>query len=303
LPRHGVICPARVASPMQSAFFPQGQGAGGPRSPDRGSLASRGSAGSPPDSAERARSSGGPGAGAGAAPRHAKPAYAYAYGGGGPGAPTRGPRFPSSRRYLWDRTPAGAQVLVSTADLLPQLSISASALAALAAAAAAGAAPAFPLQLSFAATNTYQLTGLLQGADAGPGGAPLRGSASSVRATVALLPAGDAAGDGEALLRAGGGEDALAAAVAAHLDTLGPARVAEVGLGSGAGRGWMTRAEAGLCCSTMAHRTLPPTPLADPAPLPHRSCSRSASAPCPPHPRAPRRRCSRAPCCPAAACC
>lgn len=27
---------------------------------------------------------------------------------------SRGIRFPSSRRFLWDRTPAGAQVLINT---------------------------------------------------------------------------------------------------------------------------------------------------------------------------------------------
>ena len=60
---------------------------------------------STPDASEqRPRSAGGLLAASGAGTHEAGSAYA---------AP-RGLRFPSSRRYLWDRTPAGAQVLVST---------------------------------------------------------------------------------------------------------------------------------------------------------------------------------------------
>lgn len=179
-------------------------------------------------------------------------------------AAARGVRFPLSRRYLWDRTPAGPQVLVSVQvrqhgrstpwkpgvgcarqparhsssaqrarrpppksrtthnqDLLPRLSIAASALASVADGAAAYAAVgdgSVPLRLTFAATNTYQLTGLLQGAD------PLAGPAPLGAATVPVqLSAEEPGGAGDTA-----GREALLAALAARLDAPCSARIGDV---------------------------------------------------------------------------
>jgi hypothetical protein len=153
--------------------------------------------------------------------------------------------FPSSRRYLWDRTPAGAQVLVSAPDLLPRLSISAAALARLAASVADqpssgsgggtnSSTSSVALRLSFATTGAYQLTALLQEADAvAPGGdAAAAQQQQQQQQQVACLLLRDAAADcgsDAALLAAAGATDeALSGALAACLDRPGPAQISDV---------------------------------------------------------------------------
>jgi hypothetical protein len=176
------------------------------------------------------------------------------------------------------------------------MSISASALARIAGSPTA-AAPAVPLRLSFAASGTYQLTGLLQEDDPLAGAAGARG-AEAVRVACAAAEGG--AGDQAALEAAGGGNDALAAALAARLDESGPARIAEVGqlLGCLAvGCSWML----GLMSSELRQLTHQP----------HRACFPNATGSClpsacarpPPPPLAPPRCCWAASSCPAAACC
>ncbi|KAI8466252.1 MAG: hypothetical protein J3K34DRAFT_524705 [Monoraphidium minutum] len=144
-------------------------------------------------------------------------------------------------RYLWDRTPAGAQVLVSTQDLTPRTSISASALSSIAGGLASGACGSVPLRLTFASTSTFQLTALLQATDplaaaggGGGGGGGGQHGGEATRVVCALLGEqqegehGGAAGDREALEAAGGDDKALSAVLCAKLDTQGPARIAEI---------------------------------------------------------------------------
>ena len=115
-------------------------------------------------------------------------------------------------------------------DLLPLMSVSASALSALAGAASRGGAAAAPLRIAFAATNTYQLTALVKVADplAGARGSPTK-EPSAATVQCKLLDTQQAAlDDRSALAAAGGGDDALAAVLAARLDAHGPASIAEV---------------------------------------------------------------------------
>jgi len=177
----------------------------------------------------RPRSGGSIGAAVGSLSSGKPVVSAYAAASGGPSG--RGIRFPSSRRYLWDRTPAGAQVLVSTQDLLPAVSISASALASVAGAAAGGQSARVPLRLSFAATGTYQLTGLLQSIDplaaAGDTSSTRQQGAAEAQFSCVLLDR-SLSDDGEVFERVGGGNEALVAALCAGLDEHGSARIAEV---------------------------------------------------------------------------
>ncbi|WIA18378.1 hypothetical protein OEZ85_009840 [Tetradesmus obliquus] len=76
----------------------------------------------------------------------------------------RGLRFPSSRRYLWDRTPAGAQVLINTQDHVPHVQVAASAFGAITRAAERQTGTV-PLQLGISVTPPNQVTALVQELD------------------------------------------------------------------------------------------------------------------------------------------
>ena len=185
-----------------------------------------------------------------AAAADARGSSSLSAGSGGGGGGPRGLRFPTSRRYLWDRTPAGPQVLVSAPDLLPRLSISAAALAALARAVATGGAvaTAVPLRLSLATTRAYQLTGLLQeqgDADASAADAAAGADCSvSVACRIIGSSAPQQPRDAEALEAAGGGDDALASALAARIDAHGATQVSQVGR-----EGWVQQVVWGPKCT------------------------------------------------------
>ncbi|KAF6256991.1 hypothetical protein COO60DRAFT_47838 [Scenedesmus sp. NREL 46B-D3] len=76
----------------------------------------------------------------------------------------RGLRFPSSRRYLWDRTPAGPQVLINTQDHVPHVQVAASAFGAVSRA-AEHQTGTVPLQLGISVNPINQVTALVQELD------------------------------------------------------------------------------------------------------------------------------------------